>query len=385
MQISEYRNSLAISQSAVKDFRFKSPRRWKALWIDREPEDRDDDVFTFGNLVDTLLFTPELLNERFYIADVSKIPKGGVEKIVSRVYQEYLKLDVKDCPTPIKNIKIIDDSSLPETYEEITYNLEPLRAEILQACKDEAWQGTWKDDTRINKIIAQGTEYFGLLDLAKGRDVITTEVNFDAISVVNRLKTDSTVLKYFVQNEEFRNLYQVELFTTYVNDNLTELPVKGAIDIVHIDVKNNIVQLVDFKTTFSAFDFIKSIKQYSYCDQLSFYDYLLRQKFADLEFLKKNNLDGETLKFNNPINIAIDRDEKLPYIYEYNWNDIQISRDGNESFLFSLYDTNIHASKIRKGWKTLLDDISWHMETGLWDYSREYYKNGKIKVNLLNS
>lgn len=383
MQSNDYRNTFGLNQSAIKDFRFKSPKKWKSIWINKLIEEKNEDYLTFGSLVDVLLFTPHLLEKQFYIADVSVIPKGGIEKIIHSVYNAYKALG-DDMPEDVKRTIIMNDPVLPEVYEETTYNLHPLKEEIIRACKEEAWQPTWKEDTKVNKVIEKGTDYFRLLEAANGREIITTQVNFEAIAMVNRLRTDESVMKYFTEGDGHRNLYQVQLHDTFVSEEGNEVPIKCAIDIVHIDYKSKTVQLVDFKTSYSAFDFLKSIKQYSYCDQLSFYEFMLKRIMKNSDFLEEHSIESD-FKFLNPINVVIDSEENTPYIYEYNAADLKIAREGNGQFLYYLYETNEHGTKIKKGWLTILEDICWHLKTDLWDYPRDYYANGRIKVNLLNT
>lgn len=383
MQNNSYSSKFAISQSAIKDFRFKSPKKWKQIWIDRQLDlDKDEDSFVFGSLVDTLLFTPSLLKERFYIADVNKIPKGGIEKVIHSVFNK-VKENITD---GVKVLHVVDDEMLPEPYEVFKYDISSLKKEILEACEEEQWNAHWRAETRVNKIIEKGSEYFGLLDQSQGKKIVTMDMNLEAIDLVVKLKESKDVGKYFQKSKDIENLYQVELMYIYANSGLYETPIKGAIDIVHINHKDKTIQLVDFKTSYSAFDFLKSIKQYNYCDQLSFYNFLLSIAMLDKEFIEANNLpDLKSYKLLEPINIVIDKEEKLPYVYEYNWTDIIISKEGNKKFLNDLYNTTDHNAKIKKGWLEILEEISWHLENSLWEYPKEYYEKGKIKVNLLNN
>lgn len=379
MQRKDYSNTFGISQSALKDFRFKSPKAWKNIWIDKQLDiNKKEDNFIFGSLVDTLLFSPKELENRFYIADVNKIPKGPVEKIIKTVFNGVSLKQAQD-------IIINDDPLLPEPITKKDYGFADFKDEILLACNAEDWQSRWKPDTRVNKIIEEGSDYFNLLVEANQKKIITSEMNLEAISVVNALKNSQLVNHYFKQGKTYNNIYQLELFYNHIDDEtLQEVPLKAALDIVHINYEKNTIQIVDFKTSYSAYDFLKSIKQYGYCDQLSFYTFVLNEMLKDKEFREYYNIP-EDLKMLEPINIVIDKDEMIPYVYQYNWDDIIIAKDGNEKFLFNLYQTQTHATKIKKGWKTLLKEVAWHINNNKWDYPREHYETGRIHVNLLNN
>lgn len=377
MQRKDYSNAFGISQSSLKEFRFKSPKAWKSIWIDRQSDvNKKDDNFVFGSLVDTLLFTPKELDNRFYIADVNKIPKGPTEKIIRNVFKKAYENKLF-----LETNKLI----LPETFEDSELKLADYKEDILANCISEDWQPRWKSETRVNKIIEEGSEYFNLLTQSGGKKIITSETNLEGIAVVNSLRSSNLVSKYFKPGETYNNIYQLELYYDYVDDEtLQSVPLKAALDIVHVDYNNKTVQLVDFKTSYSAYDFLKSIKQYSYCDQLSFYNFILKEKLKEEQFRTEYSIP-EDFKMLAPINIVIDKDESIPYVYQYNWDDITISKDGNAKFLFDLYQTQVHASKIKKGWLELVKDIAWHIQNNKWDYPREHYETGAIHVNLLNT
>lgn len=373
MQNKDYRSTFAVSQSAIKDFRFKSPRRWKDIWIDKQQDlDKNEESFIFGSLVDTLLFTPELMEKRFHVADVSKIPTGNIEKIVHGIYDNLVSFTLTDL------------EGLPSNFEASPLK-DVSKDEIIRWCDKYEWNNHWKEDTRVNKIIEKGSEYFDLLSSAVGRKVITTETNMDAIGIVNILRKTENVKCYFTDCKDYRNIFQLEIFETFVTEDDNNVPVKCAIDILHIDEKNKTLQICDFKTSYSAHNFTQSIKQFGYCDQLSFYTSVLRKSLKNEIFMQNIGLNSSIdWKILEPINIVIDENEKLPYIYEYDWKDIDLARDGNSTYLYSLYQTNDHNGRIKKGWNELLGEIAWHIRNDKWDYPVEIYKTGRIKVNLAN-
>lgn len=377
MQTKQYSSSWGVSQSAIKDFRFKSPKRWKEVWIDKQLDlDKNEDAFTFGSLVDTILFTPDLIEERFYIADVSKLPSDSIEKIIKYVYDT----------TEVKLQAVqVDDDMLPEPTIIHVWRLDQAKDKILEACNKFEWNSTWKDDTRINKVIEKGNDYYKLLADARGRKIITSEMNLEAITVAKKLRTDERVSKYFVDGDNHRNIFQLEIFQEYNSDNHFKVPLKCAIDILHIDEDTRTIQVCDFKTSHSAHNFIQSIKQFGYCDQLSFYTNMLKMALATDEFREQLGLNLDYDYYVQvPINIVIDETEKIPYIYEYDWKDIEIAKDGNSSYLFNVFQTQDHNARIKKGWKQILEEICWHLQNNKWEYPVELYETGKIKVNLIN-
>lgn len=382
MQTSDYKNHWAISQSAIKEFRLKNPKRWKEIWIDKQLDlDDNEDTFVFGSVVDTLLFSPHLFDERIFVADSPTLPSTAIESILKAVqkrvnssieYITYLNQE-ETLPNPIA----VPSPELKNWEEFIIQEADNVITDPKTGKK--GWSKNWKTETRIAKIIEEGNDYYNFLIKAAGRKVISGDMNLEAIEVRDILLKDKSVNQYFVQNEGEELRFQFEIFINATFHG-KEIPLKGALDILRIDHNKQTIQIADFKTSFNSFDFVKSIKHYDYVGQLSFYDFLLR------EWLKEY-CDGKYCEYTilAPINIVIDRDSKVPYIYEYDWKDIALAREGNAKYLFDLYQTLDHNSRVRKGWYEVLEDIAWHYVHNKWDKPKELYINGKIKVNLLNS
>lgn len=378
MQNSNYRDTWALSQSCLKDFSFKPPIKWKKLWIDRIQEVRNNDVFALGSLTDTILFTPNLVEERFVIME-EVLPSPTIATILKQVYERVIAHN--------EQVRAIL-GPYPEMLTIKTFDLETLKEEILREADDvlmdkeknkRGWNAHWKPETRIATVIKDGTDYFASLVKAAGRQIISLEMNMEALLEIKLLKNDPITKAYFTEQPGEELWFQMEIFTEYeLSSGLGSLPIKGALDIVRVSHKDKTVQVCDFKSSYSAFDFIKSIKQLGYCFQLSFYDYLIR------DWLSKDEKYKE-YRVLEPCNIVIDKETKVPYIYEYDWKDIAMYADGNADYLFHLFQTLDHNARVRKGWKEIIEDIGWHYFNNKWDKPRELYENNKVKVNLLNT
>lgn len=381
MQNSEYRDRWGISQSAIKDFQFKSPKKWKEIWIDKQFDlSKNEDNFVMGSLIDTLLFQPEDLNKRFYIGE-EKLPSKAIAVIIKSYYNALNKAN--------EELRSIADTIPVET---IYYPMDLSNADLLLNCANSycykdgdeekcGWNTGWKDETRVRSLQEKGEDYFKSLVKANSRKIISHEMNLQAIDLVKILRTDPEVMDFFVESEGNKLMFQLEIFITYpLLETNKELPLKGALDIVRFNHKDKTAQIIDFKSSYSAFGFINSIKQFGYCDQLSYYDFLLRNWL--IESCEGDFCDYKMLP---PLNIVIDIVDKIPYVYEYDWRDIALAADGNREFLYNLFQTHDHNVKIKKGWRRLLDEIGWHWYHNLWDKPKEFYESKRIKVNLLNN
>lgn len=362
----------------LKDFQFKSPKKWKDIWIDKRIDlDKNEDNFTMGSLIDTILFSPKELSQRFYVGE-EKLPSKAIAWII-RDYYDWL---IKDNAERARISEFLPEPMIMWPIElDITTALLKSANNYCYKDGDEekcGWNVGWKDETRVRTLIEKGTDYFTSLKKAAGRKIISHEMNVQAIELVDILRLDEEVKDYFVPNADNLLMFQLEL---YVDCEIRGriIPLKGALDIVRFNHKDRTVQIIDFKSSYSAFGFVHSIKQFGYCDQLSFYDHLLREWLK--LYCEGTYCDYKILP---PVNVVIDINDKTPYLYEYDWRDIALSADGNKEFLYNLYQTNDHNAKIKKGWKKILDEIAWHMENDLWSKPRELYEAKRIKVNLLN-
>lgn len=376
MQSNKYASTFAVSQSAIKDFQFKSPREWRDIWVDRKVDlNKKEETFTMGSLIDTLLFSHDELEKRYYIGE-ERLPSKAVAHIVRNYYDAIVRRNNAEAeignqlPTG-PNIMALDMS-----HEQ--FLLHAANSYCFKDGDDEkcGWQSTWKDETRLRSLVEKGSEYFKSLKLAAGRKVIAHEMNMEAFELRSILYSDVDVKDYFVANDDNDLLFQLEIYTTYTLKSGREIPIKGALDIVRINHKDKTVQIADFKSSYSAHNFIGSIKQFGYCDQLSFYDFLLREWL-----IEEGKYPSYTIL--PPVNIVIDIRDRVPYVYEYSWADIALAADGNGAFLYSLYQTHDHNSRVKRGWKKSLDEIGWHWENNLWLKPKELYENKKIKLNLL--
>lgn len=362
MQKSDYRDVFAISQSAIKAFRSKGLHKFKKVYIDKEEDDDDDqDKYAFGSLVDTLAFEPMLMDARFHIpAHEVNIPGEKVKLIADKVFRE--AKEIVD-----NKIKLNELGNLPEPlYIPNLTNIYDWGDNILRVAREIKYGGTtWSGSRILDNVYGDAEGYFRMLGDANGRSIITANDNADAIEMVAALRNGKDTAPYFVQQENETLLFQTEIFVEHHRNGLI-VPLKGALDIIRINHTDKTVQVPDLKTTYSSEQFKSIARNFGYVTQASFYNHLVREWLKTYEGGAYK--DYEILV---PLNIVMDREHKIPYIYEYDWEDIEIAREGSDTL-------NVI------GWQNTLDEISWHIETGVWDRPKELYETGKIKLKIYN-
>lgn len=133
---------------------------------------------------------------------------------------------------------------------------------------------------------------------------------------------------------------------------------KSLLDSCHFDMKNKVCTIMDLKTTTHLYHFEDSMNTYDYLRQLCYYT--MAAKWYIMHEL--NDTDTQDWKFQWYI-IGIDTTGS---------NEIRV-------FQFTPEQIDSRTDIIR----TALQEISWHKETGNWDYYKSYYDgDGAEKLNL---
>lgn len=358
-QTAEYKSKFAISQSAIKDWEVMSPSKWRSIWIDKtRPRPQAGASASFGSLVDCLVFTPTKFDKRFIVAEID-LPSDNVKKVVDAVYNRIKELNAnaekvnsnlapKQIPVPVKEMKLDHEDLIISFSKEFSYYAtQPNRA--------------------YNEVMKSGTAYFDFIQKLEGKQAVTKADLDTATKIKNILTTDKLVKGFFVPNKNCDVVFQQNIYADLELsgfENIDFLPLKGALDDIYFNHKKKEVREIDLKWTNDAFMFKDAVKRFGYVKQHSFYDFLLR------EWLKTYK-DGayEDYTVVNPLNVVIDSEDMIPYIYRYNSNDLYIERYGHE---------NMHWFR---GWEQSLYEIAWHMDTQQWDRPREHYLNGSMNIN----
>lgn len=351
--IEEYKNIRAINQSAIKDWLNKTPLEWKSIYIDgQKDESKKDEVFLFGSFVDALAYSPDKVAEQFYINDKTFNISPEEAVIVNLLFQRINQENEK-----INSLNL--DENLPEKVPLLTYTIVDNLSLLEGVLEAYDWRNNWKLETRVNKIKELGESYLMSLYEGSGKTVVNGRDKQDADEIVAILRNHNLTKEYFTPTEGIELLFQLELQDEFLLPTGDIIRRKGAIDTLKIDHKNRTKQNVDLKTDKSAHFFQYNAKKYGYGLQQSYYKSLL---------IANNNNYFPDYEIITPINIVIDRRYKEPYIYEYDDNELEILQKGNEEI---------------KGWEEVLEEITWHMQTGIWTVSKELHETGKIKLSVL--
>jgi hypothetical protein len=326
-----YRASEAVSYSTLSMF-----AREGAKCIPHLKDKKNSEALRFGSLTDTLMTEPELLNDKFVIAEFNK-PTEVITKIITNIWDKSDKTN----------------NNLSKVNHDI----------ILMYINEENYYTNWKDTTRINKIIEEGQSYFELLALCDGKTLMSQNDYNRAQQCIEVLKTHPFTSKFFYDNPfdtDTEAFYQLKFRIIG-----SKLSIRCMFDRVIVNHKEKTIQPIDLKTTGKPEEeFEHSFTAWRYDLQATMYSYILRKICSEDEYFK----DFEILPF---MFICINRYNQKPLCWIYKDSKItgdRISIDG------TLY----------KGWYNLLTEFNWHIESGKIDYSfASYQANGQRDITNL--
>ena len=241
-----YYDNKRISQSQLKLLLFNP----KLFLEEEQPELYFEEKrhFVIGGAVDTLLTQPETFNDKYYVSSVEKKPSDVVKSIIHQVYDSVSKEDL-------------------ENFEEYT-------VEILQSCIDHDYCPTFKDETRIKKVL-EFKDYWNELIDSEGKTMLSLEES-DVITRIVKNISESPLAKYFKPNEAPNGVdIQLQLPILFEID---DIGCKALLDIVIFDHNNKTITPIDLKTmSGNIIDFPKSVKQRGYMIQAAWYTEALKQ------------------------------------------------------------------------------------------------------------
>lgn len=251
----EYRADPAYSYSTIAKF-------------DREGFEKLDTLFDkvespsllFGSCVDTLLTDGQkAFDERFMVADFPSIT-DTVRKIVEEAFNMFHTEYTTLSDIPMKKL-----GALVDTFD---------------------FYKNWKIETRVNKIVSEGSEYYNLLYIAGDRKIITSDLCQDVISCVDSLRNSDSTKWYFQKDNPFSSsierLYQLKFKGEYEG-----IPLRIMADLILVNHETKEIIPCDLKTSYKEeWNFWKSFIEWKYYHQANLYAEIIRQNIEKDEYFK---------------------------------------------------------------------------------------------------
>ena len=320
----EYRADPALSYSRLSQF-FKQGA--KALISN---EKIDTLALRFGSAVDCILTAPEEFDDRFYVADIDKF-SDTVRKMTEDLFNP-----------EIEELALIDDAT------------------ILMILDTYQYQTNWKSQTRIDKIIDLGQDYYTVLKYSTGKIVISPQEFSEASQCVQTLKTHPFSYQIFECNEDEEIFYQLKFKTTIEDCDNSEVRIMT--DCIKVNHKEKWIQIYDLKTTGKDEEkFEESFDAWNYWIQAGLYEDVVDLITSADDYFSEFNL--LPFKF-----IVINKVNLRPIV----WDTVNYKHIGIQVL-----------KKYGVKWQTLLKDANWHLQNGKFDYSRKSYENNGVNPIIL--
>ena len=269
----EYRADPALSYSTLAKYERKG--RFNAL-----PTLFDKDVspsLTFGSLVDCLLTgSKEEFDAQFFVAEFPKLSDALV-LIANTLFARYGKV-VDDVDG------MFGEAHYYATIEEMPDNY---LSEVGKQC--DFWANDKWDNVRAKKIREGGiADYYKLLVLADGKEVINQKDVDDAYAAVEALKSSDNTEFYFASNntevDGIERLYQLKFKG---EDPEKHTKFRCMADLIIVDYNAKTIQPCDLKTSsHNEWEFHKSMADWRYDIQARLYWRLIKQNIEKDEFFK---------------------------------------------------------------------------------------------------
>ncbi len=337
-----YREIIMDSSSSLKDFA-TDRKKYKKKYILNEIVEEEDSLATItGRVVETLLFEPELFDERFYLSVCTKAPSAGMLDFVNALYKHTL---------------------------EATDEKGNVTREFSDLCKDAYIDSGYKIalEAVLKKFIGTDNElYYREMREVKSRGLTVVTVNdvSNSEKIVEELKTNFVTEGIInLKNSgrwEVINQFQIEGYEVDGHS------FKSMLDKIIADNLEKILYPKDLKCTWSVERFYEEyyLKRLSHIQAYLYYRalvWLTQQKGHKWYGYKVAPLDFivcDSINYYNPL------------IYTLSESDMEDAYYGFE-----------HKGRKYKGVKSLIEELQWCQKNDIWGITMNNYMNKGI-VNI---
>ena len=342
----DYKTISALNQSTLKQILISPKAYVEAKERQEARVESSEQHFVFGSLVDMMLTeSKEAFDKKYAVIPDDTGVSETIAKIVKGVYDEM--------------------------YEETPTNLEDYPEEILNHCNYELYQPRWKDETRVNKIIEQGSKYFDILKKCGTKTIITESEYAKAVNCVMALRSDVHTSEYCQKKSDDPNIEIIDKHVVVFE--YEHLEFKGELDRIIVNHQEKTITPIDFKTTSkSVLNFENSFWHFRYDFQAAVYSLGLTRDKSDR--LKSYYEDGYSFK--PMLYIVVETFLKNPPMV------FEISKEVINTGLYGNVDKVPKLKENLEGFYQAIKRFKYATEYDAWDYPMEYDTKGKTTIRL---
>lgn len=342
----DYKTISALNQSTLKQILISPKAYVEAKERQEAKVESSEQHFVFGSLVDMMLTeSKEAFDKKYAVIPDDTGVSETIAKIVKGVYDEM--------------------------YEETPTNLEDYPEQILQHCNYELYQPRWKDETRVNKVVEQGSKYFDILKKCGTRTITTESEYAKAVNCVMALRSDVHTSEYCQKKSDDPNIEIINKHVVMFEHDGLEF--KGELDRIIVNHQEKTITPIDFKTTSkSVLNFENSFWHFRYDFQAAVYTLGLTKDKSDR--LKSYYEDGYS--FNPMLYIVVETFLKNPPMV------FEISKEVINTGLYGNVDKVPKLKENLEGFYQAIKRFKYATEYDAWDYPMEYDTKGKTTIQL---
>jgi hypothetical protein len=329
-----------FSYSSLQKLR-NDPQEFYKNYILQDWDDIDTKILKEGQLFHCFILEPQNFDDKFLVS-TGKLPTAGLKSVVDEVYKKYVKHKVEE------NTDLIGTFHLSSYESQILNILEEI--DLYQTLTDASRKNKdgvilTGDQKRMAKVLThEAKDYFLMLQEGEKRTVVDMDMVVKAKTKAEIVIQNTQVKAWLTpDNIKIDVRKELELKSDIPNYNFG---LKGFIDLVEIDMENETITIVDFKTTSKTLkawyeDFVGS--KYLYWMQPIIYKELI------MSLVPEDSKYAWKLKVFYPV---IDKN--------------------NSVYIFPVKTESLAAWEVMT--KNALDIAKWHMETKEFDLPYEFAK-----------
>ena len=324
-----YRADNALSHSLLSTYARGGHKALRQFYYEKKKLETRS--LGFGSLLDTLVTNPGEFDKLYLVGDFV-MPSEKMKLVIDKIVEKSPGMD----------------------------SLAAVPFDVMLTAYDSVFQNNWKPDTKINKIMEEGNEYFSFLEQKGSRILVPSTDYFNALECREALVNCPFTRQFFESNDKDVELFCQLKFKINMRGNplqwkdslIEEDTFRVMLDVVLVDHANKVVVPVDLKTTSKdEEDFETSIIEYRYDIQAGSYRDVLTTVLATDDYFKRFTIGNFCFA-------CINREHKKPVTWEF----VPVHAD----------TCTINGIQLRDcDWKKLYWKVKNELSTGNPDYSVE--------------
>lgn len=331
-----YEDNTRISNSAIGWFLNKGPAYFRRM-LDGKEKGLDLPQLRKGTMIHEFLLQPDKFWDDYVLFDGEKPKSAQAQKF---------------CENLINTVEIELNKQLSDAYRK-SYSI---------VGKSE--------DKILSEALKISVEYKDYVEAIRSKKILISQYDLDQLMKIQHNVGEHKLARQLIRRAgEHGSIHVYHEFQInweyWVTDELNHgayIPIacKSLLDSCTFDFNARVCTIMDIKTTAKLWHFEDSMKEFDYCRQLCFYKKAVYWYLANVLELSPDEIDKWVFKY---YIIAID------------------TTGSNEIRVFMLGSTQVNSRN-----DTIHDFMRvylWHLGTGNWDHSYDYYTgDGSETLNL---